>query len=184
MNKLIEAKAKRYFESLDTTGDSRITPTDMDNIAERHAQANGYAAQSADAEHLRKATMAFWDKNLKQMDSSGDGQVTLPEFSAAVVQLAAAGPDQYDHLVKPTADAYFDLCDRDGSGDLDQEEFIRIFGGAASVPTAESIATFQQLDRDGSGRITREEYHAALKEFYYSTDPTKPGIHLFGRIDI
>lgn len=184
MNKLLAAKAERYFGSLDTTGDGRITPADMDNIADRHAKANGFAPDSADAHRLREATMAFWDKNLKQLDTSGDGEVTLAEFSSAVTQLAAAGPEQYDHLVRPTADAYFDLCDRDGSDDLDREEFIRIFGGAASVPTEESIATFEELDTDGSGRLSREEYHAALHEFYYSTDPAKPGIHLFGRVDV
>ncbi|MEV0648274.1 EF-hand domain-containing protein [Phytomonospora sp. NPDC050363] len=183
MNKLLKAKAKRYFESLDTTGDGRITEADMHNIAERHATANGFAQNSPDARSLRDATVAFWDKNLKQMDTSGNGEISLAEFTTAVEQLAAAGVGQYETLVWPTADAYFDLCDHDGSGELNQEEFLRIFGGAASVPADESIATFRQLDKDNSGVLSRAEYHAALKEFYYSTDPSAVGIHLFGRVD-
>ncbi|MGY0231151.1 EF-hand domain-containing protein [Longispora urticae] len=178
------AKIKRYFDSLDTTGDGRITREDFDTIAERHAEANGYAAQSADARRLRDATHAFWTSNLQQLDTSGAGVVTIDQFASAIAQLSAAGVAQYDALVRPTADAYFDLCDQDGSGDLSQDEFVRIFGGAASVPAEESIATFRQIDSNGSGVVSRDEYHAALKDFYYSSDPAKAGNHLFGRVSV
>ncbi|MFI9550170.1 EF-hand domain-containing protein [Nonomuraea endophytica] len=182
MSDLRERKLQRYFEAIDNDGDGVLTRDDFTAVAQRYVQALALAAGSAQERTTAAATVKIWDDLIAPMDADGSGQVTFAEFGAAFGQLLLIEREAYAASIRPSADAYFDLCDTDGSGEVTQAEYVRLMGAACGIPAEEAAATYRSLVPAGHAGMTRDSWHQMLLEFFYDQEPDAPANHLFGRI--
>jgi Ca2+-binding EF-hand superfamily protein len=182
MGDLRERKLRRYFDAIDADESGALTRGGFELVARRYVDALGLAHDSEEAARTRTATLKIWDDLIEPMDANGDGEVSPEEFSAAFGRFLLADRAVYAASMRPSADAYFDLCDADGSGEVDEREFVRLMGAACAIPAGEAAATYRSLVPAGHEGMTRDSWHGALLEFFYDEDPGAAANHLFGRI--
>jgi Ca2+-binding EF-hand superfamily protein len=165
-------KLSAGFSELDIDGDGRVGNADIESLIKNHGSAYGYAEGTPEYEALAQRTRDVWAQ-LKQFDSSGDGEVTLEEYVAGF----AAFLDQRDAFMGSMdvlVDAFYALADRDRDGRVDENELIMHFR-AWNHSEDQAREAFRHLDRNANGAISKAEWMANLEEFYYSEDPEAPG---------
>ena len=165
-------KLSAGFNELDIDGDGRVGNADIESLIKNHGSAYGYAEGTPEYEALAQRTRDVWAQ-LKQFDSSGDGEVTLEEYVAGF----AAFLDQRDAFMGSMdvlVDAFYALADQDRDGRVDENELIMHFR-AWNHSEDQAREAFRHLDRNANGAISKAEWMANLEEFYYSEDPEAPG---------
>jgi Ca2+-binding EF-hand superfamily protein len=172
-------KLERRFEILDRDGDGKLEQADYEQVTSRMAAAFGHDPDGPPAVALRDTYLALWAALLRKMDSDGDGQISRDEFITSVARSIVAREDGFSRHIEPIAHAVLTMADTNGSGELDADEFSRMWV-AIGVPADDTARAFQQLDRDQSGRLSLDEITAAIHEYYTSVDPNAPGNALFG----
>jgi Ca2+-binding EF-hand superfamily protein len=165
-------KLSAGFNELDVDGDGRVGNDDIESLIKNHGTAYGYAEGTPEYEALAQRTRDVWAQ-LKQFDSSGDGEVTLEEYVAGF----AAFLDQRDAFMNSMdvlVDAFYALADQDRDGRVGENELIMHFR-AWNHSEDQAREAFRHLDRNANGAISKAEWMANLEEFYYSEDPEAPG---------
>ena len=165
-------KLSAGFNELDVDGDGRVGNDDIEALIKNHGIAYGYAEGTPEYEALAQRTRAVWDQ-LKQFDSSGDGEVSLEEYIAGFAAFLEPR-DAFINSMDMLVDAFYALADRDGDGRVNENELILHFR-AWNHSEDQAREAFRRLDRNGEGSISKEEWMANLEEFYYSEDPDAPG---------
>lgn len=104
-------------------------------------------------EHIVPACESVFDA----LDVDNMGDLDPVVVFKGLAQLTSSDPEK-------RAQFYFDLYDRDHSGDLSKDEILEILNSTQAVQTsAASTATkmLKKLDTDGNGSITLEEFKEA-----------------------
>ena len=167
------------FKRFDIDGDGVLTPNDYEGLAQRLLDAYGVPADEPKGKAVLDGYRGLWELHAREMDTNHDGYITPEEFHSAIAS-HVIGNNGVEETVVPLMRAILDLCDKEGSGSLDRDEFtslMAVFG----VSDAHSLETFAKLDREGDGTISFDEFVEAGREFYTSTDPDAAGHTLFGR---
>ncbi|MFJ8165541.1 EF-hand domain-containing protein [Streptomyces sp. NPDC096136] len=182
METIRQRKLRRYFTAIDADGSGALTRGDFELVATRYVDALGLAADSRQAEETRAATLKIWDDLIAPMDVNGDGEVSPEEFVDALEKSLATDRAAYAESIRPSANAYFDLCDADGSGEVDEKEYVRLMGAACGIPSEEAAATYRTLVPAARDGMTRESWHEMLLSFFYDEEPDSAANHIFGRL--
>jgi Ca2+-binding EF-hand superfamily protein len=165
------AEAQALFHRDRADGSGALARGDFELVARRYVDALGLAADSQQAEETRTATRQIWDDLIAPMDANGDGEVSPKEFVDALQRSLATDREAYAESIRPSADAYFDLCEADGSGGVDEKEYVRLMGAACGIPAEEAAATYRTLVAPAHDGMTRDSWHQMLLSFFYDEEP-------------
>jgi Ca2+-binding EF-hand superfamily protein len=165
-------KLSAGFAELDVNGDGYIGNSDIELLIKNHGSAYECPENTPEYAELARRTNAIWEQ-LKQFDSSGDGEVSLEEYVAGFSAFLSKR-DMFMDGMNMLVDAFYTLADRDNDGRINEDDLIRHFR-AWSHTEEQAREAFRKLDRNGNGAISKEEWMANLEEFYYSEDPDSPG---------
>ncbi|GGM32657.1 calcium-binding protein [Longimycelium tulufanense] len=169
-------KLNLRFDRLDADGDGYIEEGDYVLAARRIAGAMGRKG-SFEAQLAEGRLRLVW-RSLRQLDSNDDERISREEFVTAV----ARDMDGIAAAVRSTAEAVFDLCDIDGDGRLNRDEFGKMMNGFL-VPDEGVTEGFEHLDVDEDGWVTRGEFVQGAIDLYCSADPSAPGSWLLGAVE-
>lgn len=165
----------------DQNGDGALEPADALALAARIVAYIGEPFGTPKAQRLFKSFETFWTHMSAKMDANNDGKVTPDEWRKGMRKAFAEDKRGFEEGFRPLAEAVFDLCDKDGNGQVSEREF-HAFQRAFGSSEANSKLAFQKLDRDKSGHLSVQELLKAWEEYYTSEDPNAPGNWLFGDV--
>jgi Ca2+-binding EF-hand superfamily protein len=165
-------KLSAGFGELDVDGDGLLGTGDVELLVKNHADAYGVAEGTPEYDDLAHRTRAVWQQ-LRRFDSDGDGLVSLDEYIAGFEQFLSRR-EEFMASMGALVDAFYRVADRDGTGQLTEDELIRHFRSWNHTED-QARAAFPRLDRNGRGAISRDEWMADLEEYYFSEDPGAPG---------
>jgi Ca2+-binding EF-hand superfamily protein len=160
------------FDELDVDGDGLLGTSDVELLIRNHGDAYGVAPGTPEYQALEDRTRTVWEQ-LRRFDSDGDGHVSLDEYVAGF-EAFLSRRDEFLARMTELVDAFYGVADRDGTGQLTEDELIRHFR-AWHHTDEQARAAFRRLDRNGRGAISKAEWMANLEEFYFSDDPEAPG---------
>ena len=90
------------------------------------------------------------------MDTDGDGEIDLSEFTFAKTAEKVQGSKNLE--------IFFEKLDKDGDGKITRDEIKEVFGD--SIDNNELNQIFLEIDKDNDGEITLDEFKKAM----YATD--------------
>ena len=179
----IDLQAKKFsfvFTWFDQNGDGWLTRDDFEKMA---GMFTALAAEDDEKSKtaMKKAFMHWWGLLLEAGDATSGEKIGQQEF-IRIMGSSVIAPENFENAVGRIADGMIGALDRDGSGSLAQEEFVRMYD-VVGVPPSTSTEWFKRLDRDSSGELSYAEFRQAIVEFYLSSDPNAPGNYLLGSMD-
>lgn len=169
------------FNNFDYNKDGFVERADHNAVVDRACTLRGLTAGTAEYEELHGRLSGIWDMFEQNVDSDGDGKVTLDEWLAFYELMIQAPEDQFMGVIVGGVSSMIDMADADGDGALSAEEYklyLDIFGADSS----QSDSYFAKLDEDGDGKINRDEMLKHLQDWYRSTDISVAGNYLAGPI--
>ncbi|MEV7616666.1 EF-hand domain-containing protein [Streptomyces sp. NPDC089799] len=174
---VLTRKLRHLFVLLDADGDGFLTAGDLPAVANRLAGA--FPADPEKARRLRLALERIWEGHLRHMDGGGAGRLDPAAYERGVRAATAATPEAFLSALHEAAAAWLSLCDADGNGAVDFDEYTRM-GRVLGIAPEEMEVAFARLDRNGDGYLEPEGVHAAVIEFFTSDDPEAAGNWLYG----
>lgn len=180
LTELQQRKLNRRFDLLDADGNGYVERADCEAIARDLCATYDPDMRTAAGHKVYSAYLNLWEQVMVPMDTNGDGKISREEFMASAGQRTKT-PEEYGRSIRPIIGAVTELCDRDGDGALNAEEFTA-WQVACGVSAEHAKLIFSTLDRDGDGTLTVDELVTAFQEFWCSEDPNAPGNNLFGRV--
>jgi len=178
LTELQQRKLNRRFELFDTDGNGFIERSDLEEIARNLCATYDPDMRSAAAHKVYSAYLNTWEQVMVPMDINSDGKISRDEFMTGTAQQTKT-PEDYGRAFRPIIEAVTELCDRDGDGALNAEEFTSWLR-ACRVASGDADMVFAKLDRDGDGTLTVDELTMAFQEYWTSSDPDARGNWLFG----
>jgi Ca2+-binding EF-hand superfamily protein len=178
LTELQQRKLTRRFELFDADGNGFIERADCEEIARNLCAEYDPEMRTAAGHKVYSAYLNLWEQVMVPMDINGDGKVSRDEFMASVGQQTKT-PEEYGRAFRPIIEAVTELCDRDGDGALNAEEFTGWLR-ACRVSPNDADMVFSKLDRDDDGTLTVDELVIAFQEYWCSQDPNARGNWLFG----
>ncbi|MGV9880195.1 EF-hand domain-containing protein [Streptomyces sp. NPDC003006] len=163
----LRAKYIHRFHVQDADGDGAVDREDILRRAERLIAGMDEPMRSPRAVAVLEAAEAYWQQLAELAGVAEDGRLTEDGYVQALER--AEGQGTIAELLRPSVEAHVMLVDRDGSGSVELDEFIRS-QGAAGMSSAMARDAFAALDRDGDGRVTVEEWQRAVIDYYTGAD--------------
>ncbi|TSB23358.1 EF-hand domain-containing protein [Streptomyces benahoarensis] len=165
-NAVQEERLQRRFQLWDRDGDGRIDRSDWENEAQRILRAFETAPSSDRGEAVLTAYLGMWDYLAGHAGIEDGGSLGFDQFrDLAGRQLLDRGPEGFDEVLRPTIGSIVGLCDTDGDGQVDPEEF-RSWIRAIGSPEETAETAFQAIDADGDGKLTVEELVQAVHKYH------------------
>jgi hypothetical protein len=177
-----EERLARRFKLWDKDGDGKIGLADYQAEVKRVASAFGESENSPKAKAAMDAVTALWPDPSKVPGLPGGvggmiggvaaqaqslTQLNVDQFTAVVNSvLLAPGEGAYDTFLAPYIRALASLCDTDGDGQVNAEDYSR---GATAMGIDGSVAnaTFSNLDADGDGKVSVDAIVDAVRDFHF-----------------
>ncbi len=147
------------FDALDTNSNGYLEADDFDQLGHRIVQALGVPDNSPKAQALHASCRGYWQGLLGVLDQNGDGRLSHKEYAQF------HEPDQYEAGVRPYADAFTAICDRDDDGYVEHDDLVRGMR-AVGFPADNIEALFHALDPDGTGQASRDEWRVAIEDYF------------------
>jgi Ca2+-binding EF-hand superfamily protein len=173
-----EAKFDRLFAIFDAGGDGYITQDDFDGLVDRVVSVDHGASNGARAQALRDAADRFWSGVKEHLEVDSSGRISREAFRAGLEE-AFLRAGRFEELIRPAAEAWFDLYDADGDGRVSYREY-ELLQLTARRPAGDVKAGFRAIDVNADGYLTLEEFSGLLHDYYHSDDGDAPGNWLFG----
>ncbi|AJT63131.1 hypothetical protein T261_1445 [Streptomyces lydicus] len=178
---LLERKIDVCFGHVDVDGDGFFDEADVLAMAARIIAHQHIPIDSEPAVGLFKSYQEFMHNILQHLDFDGDGRVSPEEWRKGIIGVFGDQPEQFDVLFRPLAEAIWRVCDRDGDGTVNAEEFLCFQKAMGSSPENRQLA-FEKLDVNGDGSLSVDEILSAYREYYTSRDPQARGNWLYGDV--
>ncbi|MET9224251.1 oxygenase MpaB family protein [Lentzea sp. NPDC003310] len=168
-----------FFETvLDQSGDGVLRWSDLLAMAREISTHLDLDEKDEDAVH--DAFRSWWEQLAAATGTPPDGNVTLAAYNVALVDGAYPGPPDRERGYGAVAAAVRRLIDRDGNGEVRQDEYTRLLDH--SPQRHELIAALRELDHDGDGTVHGDELEQALREFLVGERDFEAARHLLGRV--
>lgn len=166
-NKTAQAERLRQrFVLYDTNGDGRIERGDLEAEARRIVEAFGEPEGSPKAQALLHAYPHMWDHMMRTAGLDAGQDLSIDRFAEiAEAQMLSQGAVGFSTMLRPSIRAMVDLCDVDGDGQVDPQEF-RKWLGAIGDDRIDAAEAFSQVDTDGNGQLSVEELVAAVGKYH------------------
>jgi Ca2+-binding EF-hand superfamily protein len=159
-------RLKQRFALYDTDNDGRVQRGDLEAEARRIVEAFGEKENSPKARALLDAYPKMWDYMMEQAGLDAGQALTVEEFvRIADDQMLSQGQIGFSTVLRPSIRAMVDLCDVDGDGEVDPQEF-RKWLGAIGGDRIDADEAFRQVDTDNSGRLSVDELVAAVGKYH------------------
>jgi Ca2+-binding EF-hand superfamily protein len=101
-----------------------------------------------------------------------DGSISPEQFKQMSTELMLdRGDTGFAQLLRPCIRAVADICDEDGDGQIDPDEFARWIRAIGVENDPQEL--FRRLDKNGDGLLSTEELVAAVRD-YHSGDLDVP----------
>lgn len=171
-------KLDRAFDHIDADHSGEIERDDLIGLGSRVLLGFGEAPTSSRGKLLLDRFDELWTEIAAHADIDISGSISPAEFRAAMITAYIEG-QRFDTTFRPATAAIAGICDPDGDGAIQLEQF-QILQSAFGTPTDDATAAFCLLDRDHNGSISVDELVLAAHEYYTSADPRAPGNSLYG----
>jgi Ca2+-binding EF-hand superfamily protein len=167
-NTIQKERLEQRFKLWDANGDGVVDRSDYEAEARRILASFQEPESSPKAKAVISAYQNMWNIAAQQGGVGQDGGLDPEQFhrisTEAMIDKGEAG---FAQVLQPCIQAVADLCDEDGDGQVDREEFSRWLN-AVGV-TADPASLFDQLDTNGSGMLTTDELVQAVKNYHAGT---------------
>jgi Ca2+-binding EF-hand superfamily protein len=158
-------RLEQRFALWDANHDGKIDQSDYDAEALRIVKAFGEPEASPKAQAVLKAYRGMWTYAAKQQGIAPDGALTSEQFMKLSSQAVIDGGDKgFSQVVRPSIQAVADLCDEDGDGQVDPDEFARWISAIGVDADAHDL--FRRLDSDNSGVLSVDELVQAVRDYH------------------
>jgi uncharacterized protein (DUF2236 family) len=150
--------ANFFTDVLDQTGNGFVAWPDFAAMARQIAAQ--FDVDPATETELYTAFEAWWQQLATNAETTGDGQIELAEWVAAVEKMATApgaGTDGLDRAIQ----AMFHAADINHDGRVCTEEYVTLFGGRAD--REQIMASISEFSTDGNGEISQQEFTVTLR---------------------
>ncbi|HEX7308872.1 oxygenase MpaB family protein, partial [Lentzea sp.] len=154
----VAAAPESFFETvLDQNGDGRLRWPDL--LAMAREISTHFDLDEKDEDHVHEAFRSWWEQLCEATRTPSDGTVTVAAYNVALADGRYPGVPSRDHGFGAVAAVVRGLVDRDGNGEVRQDEYTRLLDH--SPRRHELIAAMRELDHDGDGTIRGDELEQA-----------------------
>ncbi|AMW08813.1 signal transduction protein [Streptomyces qaidamensis] len=159
-------RLRQRFALYDTNGDGRVGRGDLEAEARRIVEAFGEPEDSPKAQALLHAYPHMWDYMMQRAGRDAGQDLSVEQFvEIADAQMLSQGAVGFSNMLRPSIRAMVDLCDVDGDGQVDPQEF-RKWLAAIGNDRIDADEVFRQVDADGNGQLSVEELVAAVGKYH------------------
>ncbi|MGW0737695.1 EF-hand domain-containing protein [Streptomyces sp. NPDC002851] len=180
MPEFLDDKLSRRFRTWDRDGNGYLEQVDFEHGAQRLGDAFGQPADSPQRQRMRDMCLQLWQGLEQLADADGDGRISEAEYKKAFTELILQRPGAFDAAYAPFVSTLMAMADHDGDGKLDRGEYRSWFVTAFGITEHDANTAFDKVDSDGDGHVTQEEMVAAIRDYYFSDDPSAAGNWLLG----
>ncbi len=177
LGELQKRKLTKLFNRQDSSKDGFLQKDDFDLDFKTILQDNHLQPGSTEYETLRSNFEEQWNNLRENMDTDGDGKVSLDEWLD--YHDTVLSNNRYDEVFKKQHEGIFNSDDADRDGKLD----IKMFLNKRVTPDMndQEIAKLKlMVDPDGDGYMEIKHLLDLVREFYLSNDPDAVGNWFFG----
>jgi Ca2+-binding EF-hand superfamily protein len=172
-------KLDKWFASFDADGDGVIDAVDFTGMAQLYCEAYGIPTRSETWRKLHEGARVVWQAIERRTGTLDPAKLTREEW------VSWMGTYEYaDFIVRaaiPFSLMAFSVADSDGDGRCDVDEMMAA-QHRSGMSLDEVHRSFDMLDGDGDGYVEVEDFVQALRDFYFSDDPTAPGNFMAGEL--
>ncbi len=167
-NTIQKERLEQRFKLWDANGDGVVDRSDYEAEAHRILKSFQESPSTPKGQAVVTAYQNMWNIAAQQSGIGQDGGLDPETFNRVSEQaMIDKGDAGFTQVLRPTIAAIADLCDEDGDGQVDREEFTRWIN--AMGVEADPGPLFDQLDTNGSGTLTTDELIQAVKEYHAGT---------------
>jgi Ca2+-binding EF-hand superfamily protein len=159
-------RLRQRFALYDTNQDGRVERRDLEEEALRIVEAFGESKDSPKAQALLHAYPYMWDYMTQKAGIDGGQALTEEQFvKIAGDQMLSEGTVGFSNMLRPSIRAMVELCDVDGDGQVNPEEF-RKWLDAIGSGRIDADEAFRKVDENGDGQLTVDEIVAAVGKYH------------------
>ncbi|MFI6642886.1 EF-hand domain-containing protein [Streptomyces sp. NPDC050504] len=152
-------RVELVFSLFDANGNGVVDSDDFDLMTGRVLAAATASDDGARAA-IRAAFRRYWTTLAAELDTDGDGVVTVDEFRPVVLD-----PERFGPTVTEFAVALSALGDPDGDGLIERPLFVALMT-AIGFQEANVHALFDAFGPDAEDRVTVATWAAAIEDYY------------------
>jgi len=167
-----EKKLLSFNRRLNVKGDGHLCKADYEDIADRYNMLG--KVDGLPAKQIRAKCVKIWDNFFAPYAT--DDKVDEATFLQAVKSHIDLVHDSAFQLFS----RWFDLCDFDGNGVIEKENYRVLLNVARIVEKSVADEAFDKLDRAGKGVITHDQFTSAACQYFTTNDESLPCSYMFG----
>jgi Ca2+-binding EF-hand superfamily protein len=162
-------RLEKRFDKWDVDGNGRIERTDFEAEAQRILQAFGEPPNSPQGRAVLESFTSTFEYLAEQAGVGRTGSLDKDRFMNVIeTEVFQGGDAGFGRVVRPMIQAILNLCDTDGDGEVNRDEFAKWLG-AVGIDGSKADEAFDAIDSNRSGSLTVDELVNAVKAFHFGT---------------
>lgn len=158
---------KTRFDRWDRDRAGGLIRGDFEGEALRIAEAFGVGAEAPAALRLRAALRGLFELCADHAGVSPDAAISEVQFLKISEDLIfEQGEAAFNRALRPVVAGVIGVCDRDGDGRVDREEFVRWLT-SLGLDDAAADGAFEHIAPDGAEALCQDQLLAAIRDYHY-----------------